>query len=115
MKGKVLTAKAGSKVSVELLQYAREHLLRERSLIDEKLAQIATVIGDEPAGTFTLPSPVTSTNFLDGLLPKRKFALSADAKRRISLAQKKRWVDYRQKQADLNRPMAQRPRRRSAA
>jgi hypothetical protein len=76
--------------NAEILSYALLHLEKERDAILAKIAQIRSQLGGKQ---IVIP---TSATEVDGLIKVRKpRVLSPAARKRISMAQKKRWAAAR--------------------
>jgi hypothetical protein len=77
--------------NAEILSYALLHLEKERDSILAKIEQIRSQLGGKQV---VLPASATTED--DGLLKARKpRVLSPAARKRISMAQKKRWAAAR--------------------
>lgn len=73
-----------------LLVAALEGLEAQRRRIEGQIAQVRAALGGRRLG-FALVEPATR--------PARRRELSPEARKRIALAQKKRWAEYRKRQA----------------
>lgn len=74
------------------LTAALEGLEAQRSRIDEQIEQVRAMLGGRKARAVA-PAAVASGR------PARRRRLSAAARKRIALAQKRRWAEYRKKAA----------------
>jgi hypothetical protein len=78
----------------EILEAALEGLEAQRHKLDEKIAQVRSMLGGRAGKLATKAQswPVEATS--NGGAPKRRI-LSPEARQRIAAAQKKRWAAYR--------------------
>ena len=81
---------AKSLQNASFLAAALEGLDLQRKRIEEQIAQVRAMLGGKKASTGASAAPAK---------PARKRVLSSAARRRIAAAQKKRWAEYRRKQA----------------
>jgi len=72
------------------LAAALEGLELQRKRIEEQIASVKALLGGRKA---TIGAAARSAK------PARKRLLSAEARKRIAMAQKRRWAEYRKKQA----------------
>ncbi len=70
------------------LAAALEGLELQKKRIEEQIAQVKSMLGGRGAGPAR---------------PARRRLLSPEARKRIALAQKRRWAEYRKKQAGQGR------------
>lgn len=88
-------AKMSAAPSREILEAALHGLEAQRQRLDEQIAQVRAMmgrrVGRPPKGgaadAISLPSASAT--------PRKKRALSPEARKRIAAAQKKRWAAYR--------------------
>ena len=73
-----------------LLQAALEGLQAQKSRITEQIAQVEQLLGHRRGKT-----AMESTSGPAAAAPRKRKKLSAAARKRISIAQRKRWADYR--------------------
>jgi len=79
------------------LQAALDSLERERSLIDDQIRAIRSVLG-QAAAAVTTKGPVAEVESAAAepvVRRRRRRKLSAEARARIAAAQKKRWSEFR--------------------
>jgi peptidoglycan hydrolase CwlO-like protein len=74
------------KQDTELLEAALIGFQHKRDQLQQKIAELRSQIGGHPASA-SAPAP-------DAAAPKKR-SMSASARRRIALAQKKRWAAYK--------------------
>jgi hypothetical protein len=78
----------------QLLQAALEGLELQRQRIEDQIRQVRTALGRRSPGR-----PATKRAAVETTQPqkpaRRKRTLSAEARKRIAAAQKKRWANYR--------------------
>ena len=84
-------AKGKSNTNADILRYALTHLEHERDQIQVKIDHINGQLGKK------VSSPAASAA-ADGT-PRKKRTLSVSARKRIAVAQKKRWAEHRKAQA----------------
>ncbi|HLY19664.1 MAG TPA: hypothetical protein VKR61_20700 [Bryobacteraceae bacterium] len=89
-----------SKQDTEILEAALVGFERKRTEIEEKIADLRGRIGGQPAASDGIPAAAGK---------RRK--LSAGARRRIALAQKKRWAAFKSGHATVATPKAKKPKR----
>lgn len=75
------------KQDTELLEAALIGFQHKRDQVEQKIAELRSQIGGHPAGPVPAAAPGASA-------PKKR-TMSASARRRIALAQKKRWAVYK--------------------
>jgi hypothetical protein len=88
--------------SKEILEAALQGLELQKQRLDEQIGQVRGLMGKRSAGrpakaaasTTTTPAPQESAGGRGG----RKRTLSAEARKRIAAAQKKRWANFRKSQ-----------------
>ena len=77
-----------------LLQAALDGLEAQKARIEQQIAEVRQLLGQRRPGTHSKDARQSSA------APERKpRELSSAARKRIASAQKKRWADYRKKQA----------------
>jgi len=81
---------AKSLQNASFLAAALEGLDLQRKRIEEQIAQVRAMLGGKKVSVGASAAPAK---------PARKRVLSSAARRRIAAAQKKRWAEYRRKQA----------------
>ena len=91
------------KLSPQLLTAALEGLEAQKNQIDSHIAQVGRMLGVRPKGPAAPPEA-----------PKRKRKISVAARKRIAVAQKKRWAEYRNQKAAAVKE-AKAPRRKMSA
>jgi len=79
----------------ELLAAALEGLQLQRQRIDEQIRQVRELLGVRRGR----PPAVKAVAKAPAAAPAKRRTLSAEARKRISLAQKRRWAEYRKKLA----------------
>lgn len=79
----------------ETLEMALIGFEQKKVEIDEKIRQIKSLLGGAPTS-----SPKTSSAPKAAAPARKKRTLSAAARKRIALAQKKRWAEHRKSQAE---------------
>jgi hypothetical protein len=77
----------------EILEAALEGLEAQRHKLDEKIAQVRSMLGGR-AGKPAKAQSWSSDAAVNGGAPKKRI-LSPEARQRIAAAQKKRWAAYR--------------------
>lgn len=77
----------------ELLAAALEGLQLQRQRIDEQIRQVRALLGVRRGRPPAAPAAAAKKT-----VAKRR-TLSAEARRRISLAQKRRWAEFRKREA----------------
>lgn len=75
----------------ELLAAALEGLQLQRQRIDEQIRKVRELLGIRRG------RPPAAKTVAKVAAPAKRRTLSAEARKRISLAQKKRWAEYRKK------------------
>lgn len=93
-------AKPSAAPSREILEAALQGLEAQRQKLDEQIGQVRSLIGHRPGR----PSRATggsdsSANTSAKPAGRRKRVLSAEARKRIAAAQKKRWAAFRKSHA----------------
>ena len=83
-------AKIKSETNSEILRYALTHLEQERDSILERIAHIKSQLGQKVSAALA---------GIADAAPRKKRTLSASARKRIAVAQKKRWAEHRKAQA----------------
>jgi hypothetical protein len=84
-------AKGKSNTNADILRYALAHLEQERDQIQARIDHVHSQLGQK------VSAPAASA--ADGAAPRKKRTLSASARKRIAMAQKKRWAEHRKAQA----------------
>jgi hypothetical protein len=92
------------KQDTELLEAALIGFQHRRDQIEQKIAELRSQIGGSAASR---PAPAAAA---PGASVPKKRTMSAAARRRIALAQKKRWADYKAGQG--TKASAQKPKKR---
>src|SRR5580658_10863281 len=77
------------KQDTELLEAALIGFQHKRDQVEQKIADLRSQIGGHPA---TGPAPAAAAS---GASAPKKHTMSAAARKRIALAQKKRWAAYK--------------------
>ncbi|MGB9606613.1 MAG: hypothetical protein ACP5U2_07340 [Bryobacteraceae bacterium] len=80
----------------ELLAAALEGLQLQRERIEEQIRKVRELLGVRRGRPPAAAKPVVKA---PAAAPAKRRTLSAEARKRISLAQKKRWAEYRKKMA----------------
>jgi len=90
-------AKASATPSREILEAALQGLESQRNRLDNQIAEVRGLLG----GRAGRPAKTHSTNTAGSTAqgPRKKRVLSAEARKRIAAAQKKRWAAFRKSQA----------------
>jgi hypothetical protein len=87
----------GKKLDPAILEAALAGLEAKRRRLDEQITQVRSLLGSprrgrpRAGGADSVPSVAQA--------PKKRRTMSAAARKRIALAQKKRWAEFRKKQA----------------
>ncbi len=93
-------AKQKSNTNTSILEYALRHLEQEQSEIQDKIDHIRQQLGGKvaaaPAAAVAAAAAPASG--------RKKRTLSAAARKRIAVAQKKRWAEHRKAQAKTKAP-----------
>jgi hypothetical protein len=76
---------AKSNTNADILRYALTHLEQERDAIQVKIDHINSQLGQKVSAPAAAPAGGT----------RKKRTLSASARKRIGIAQKKRWAEHR--------------------
>jgi hypothetical protein len=82
----------------EILEAALQGLEAQKQRLEEQIAQVRAMMGRRPAGRPSSSDGDKSSRSVstDG---RKKRVLSAEARKRIAAAQKKRWAAFRKNQA----------------
>jgi hypothetical protein len=80
-----------------ILEYALQHLEREREEIQAKIEHIVKQLGRKPATAATAKTAGPATS--DASAPRKTRVLSEAARKRIAAAQKRRWAEHRKAKA----------------
>ena len=91
-------AKTSAAPSREILEAALQGLESQRERLDEQIAEVRGLLGgraSRPAKTHSAPAPAAAAA---SETPRKKRALSPEARKRIAAAQKKRWAAFRKSQ-----------------
>jgi hypothetical protein len=78
---------AKSNTNADILRYALTHLEKERDAIQVKIDHINSQLGEKVSVPAAVPAAGGGT--------RKKRTLSASARKRIAIAQKKRWAEHR--------------------
>jgi hypothetical protein len=91
-------AKFSAAPNHEILEAALQGLEAQKNKLDEQIAQVRSMLGRR-AGR---PAKVASTSSEESAAPvkgnRKKRVLSSEARKRIAVAQKKRWAAFRKSQ-----------------
>lgn len=87
---------SGATPNREILQAALQGLEAQRQRLDEQIAQVRSMMGQR-VGRAPKAALADETQSADGDGKKRR-TLSAEARKRIAAAQKKRWANFRKTQ-----------------
>jgi hypothetical protein len=89
-----------AKQDVETLEMALVGFEQKKLEIDEKIRQIKSLLGDgSSAGSVTSAKASAKAE----APARKKRTLSVSARKRIALAQKKRWAEHRKKQTEASK------------
>ncbi len=88
-------ARGKSDQNTGILEYALQHLERERDELQAKIDHIRRQLGGR-AGNSSASSAATGAVSSE---PRRKRVLSEAARKRIAAAQKRRWAEHRKAKA----------------
>jgi hypothetical protein len=77
-----------------ILEYALRHLENERAEIEARIEHVQRQLGRPVAKPASAAAPAAA-----GTAAPKKRVLSAAARKRIALAQKKRWAEHRKAEA----------------
>jgi hypothetical protein len=91
-------AKVKSNTHADILRYALTHLERERNQIQEKIDHINSQLGQKVSA-----AAVTAAASGGDAAPRKKRTMSASARKRIAVAQKKRWAEHHKMQAKASK------------
>jgi hypothetical protein len=89
-------AKTSASPNYEILEAALHGLEAQRQKLDEQIAQVRSMMGrrvGRPSKNAHLQNGGTATG------QRKRRNLSAEARKRIAAAQKKRWADFRKNQS----------------
>jgi peptidoglycan hydrolase CwlO-like protein len=92
-------AKTSASPSRGILEAALQGLESQRQKLEEQISEVRRLLSGSGAAsksTKTAGKTVASSN--SGRSPRKKRALSAEARARIAAAQKKRWAAFRKNQ-----------------
>lgn len=87
--------KVKSDQHTSILEYALRHLEQEREEIQSKIDHIKTQLGQSVSAPAAASASVSSPAPAAAPATGKKRTLSASARKRIALAQKKRWAEHR--------------------
>lgn len=97
--------KSSAAPNSEILQAALQGLEGQKEKIEEQIAQVRSLLGrrvgrppKQDAGVTGNTSAKTSSSSSSGGATRKKRVLSAEARKRIAAAQKKRWAAFRKTQ-----------------
>jgi hypothetical protein len=90
-------ARGKAKQDIETLEMALIGFEQKKLEIDEKISQIKSLLSGTSSGTSVTSAKAFATS--NGPARKKR-TLSASARKRIALAQKKRWAEHRKKQTE---------------
>ena len=93
-------AKTSASPNHEILEAALQGLEAQRQKLDEQIAQVRSMMGrraGRPPKNPHLQNGIAAAGRAGGGGKRRN--LSAEARKRIAAAQKKRWADFRKNQA----------------
>ncbi len=88
-------AKSTAAPSREILEAALQGLESQRDRLEEQIAQVRSMIG----GRVGRPANASVANPRKGRTGRKKRVLTAEARKRIAAAQKKRWAAFRKTQS----------------
>jgi hypothetical protein len=88
-------AKGTSNTHTDILRYALPHLEQERERIQAQIDHIHRQLGQRVSA----PAAASAAEPGGDAAPAKKRVLSASARKRIAVAQKKRWAEHRKAQA----------------
>jgi hypothetical protein len=77
--------------NTSILEYALRHLEQERDEIQTKIDHVRRQLG----GRVSSPAASAMDDSSEPAAPRAKRVLSASARKRIALAQKRRWAEHR--------------------
>ena len=83
----------------EILEAALQGLEAQKNRLDDQIAQVRSLLGrraGRPAKVASVVSETEGSPAVKG--PRKKRILSPEARKRIALAQKKRWAAFRKNQ-----------------
>ncbi len=92
-------AKFSAAPNQEILEAALQGLEAQRNKLDEQIAQVRSMLGrraGRPAKVAATSSEEDAAAPVKG--PRKKRVLSSEARKRIAIAQKKRWAAFRKNQ-----------------
>ncbi len=89
-----------AKQDTETLEMALIGFEQKKIEIDEKIRQLKGLLGGKVSSKKSAASPVSHEKETS---PRQKRTLSPAARKRIALAQKKRWAEHHKKQAEATK------------
>lgn len=93
-------ARAKNNQDTTLLEMALVGYEFEKQKIDEKIREIRAILGGVRTSTkVAATSPAEPARAAKSAGPKKRRTLSAEARKRIAAAQKRRWAEHRKNQA----------------
>jgi peptidoglycan hydrolase CwlO-like protein len=92
-------AKTSASPSREILEAALQGLESQRNKLDEQISEVRRLLSGRVAKKATKVSARSESAASSGRSPRKKRALSQEARARIAAAQKKRWAAFRKNQA----------------
>jgi hypothetical protein len=91
-------AKTSAAPSREILEAALHGLEGQRQKLDEQIAQVRSLLGRRVGRPPKSNGSEAATAASGAAAPKKRRGLSAEARKRIAAAQKKRWAAFRKTQ-----------------
>ena len=88
-------AKSTAAPSREILEAALQGLESQRDRLEEQIAQVRSMIG----GRVGRPANPRAERSAKGRTARKKRVLTPEARKRIAIAQKKRWAAFRKTQS----------------
>jgi peptidoglycan hydrolase CwlO-like protein len=92
-------AKTSASPSREILEAALQGLEVQREKLDRQISEVRSLLSGRAATKSTKEPAKSQSSTSSGRSPRKKRALSQEARNRIAAAQKKRWAAFRKSQA----------------
>lgn len=92
-------ARSKSNQDTTMLEMALVGYEFQKQKIDEKIREIRDILGGARSSADIAPSTESGRRVKTAAAPKKRRTLSAEARKRIAAAQKRRWAEHRKNQA----------------
>ncbi len=91
-------AKAPTAPTKEILEAALQGLESQRQKLDDQIAQVRAMMGNRPGRPSKQSSSNNGARAATKTATRKKRVLSPEARKRIAIAQRKRWAAFRKTQ-----------------